>query len=160
MACVFFWLKKFSQSFFIYIYMSHQSAKFFRFPSLNCAGCSVKNCWQITFVTLNTFCPSSKPSLSPTPPVLKGQYQDGQNTNQNQKKNTCRFYIVFQVLKVLLIKICKIQSLDLLFIVVFNLLLSFYLLLAFTIADIIFHKFLKLHSELSEKNIFVTIFLF
>ena len=29
------------------------------------------------------------------------------------------FYIVFQVLKVLLIKICKIQSLDLLFLVVF-----------------------------------------
>ena len=57
-------------------------------------------------------------------------------------------------------KICKIQSLDLLFIVVFNLLLSFYLLLAFTIADIIFHKFLKLHSALSERKIFVTNFPF
>ena len=34
------------------------------------------------------------------------------------------FYIVFQVLKVLLIKICKIQSLDLLFLVVF---ISFYI---------------------------------
>ena len=32
--------------------------------------------------------------------------QDGQNTNQNQMKNTFPFYIVFQVLKVLLGKIC------------------------------------------------------
>ena len=60
------------------------------------------------------------------------------------------FYIVFQVLKVLLIKICKIQSLDLLFL----------FLLAFTSADIIFHKFLELHSKLSEKKIFVTNFPF
>ena len=43
------------------------------------------------------------------------------------------FYIVFQVLKALLIKIFKIQSLDLLF------LMSF--LLAITSADIIFHVF-------------------
>ena len=33
-------------------------------------------------------------------------------------------------------------------------------ILAFTSADIIFHKFLELHSTLSEKNIFVTIFHF
>ena len=52
------------------------------------------------------------------------------------------FYIVFQVLKVLLIKICKIQPLDLL--------LNKALLLAFTSADIIFHKFLELYSTLSE----------
>ena len=45
----------------------------------------------------------------PHPPVLNGQYQNGQNTKQNKMKNTCHFYIVFQVLKVLLIKICKIQ---------------------------------------------------
>ena len=37
---------------------------------------------------------------------------------------TKTFYIVFQVLKVLFIKICKIQSLDLLFLVVF---ISFYI---------------------------------
>ena len=49
---------------------------------------------------------------APPPPVPNGQYQDEQNTNQN-------IYIVFQVLKVLLVKICKIQSLDFLFIVVF-----------------------------------------
>ena len=34
------------------------------------------------------------------------------------------------------------------------------LLLAFTLADIIFHKFLELHSTLSEKRIFVTNFPF
>ena len=55
---------------------------------------------------------------------------------------TRTFYIVFQVLKVLLIKICKIQPLDLL--------LNKALLLAFTSADIIFHKFLELYSTLSE----------
>ena len=41
------------------------------------------------------------------PPVFNGQYRDGWNANQNQMKNTCPFYIVFQVLQVLLIKICK-----------------------------------------------------
>ena len=49
-------------------------------------------------------------------------------------------------------KICKIQSLDLLFLVIF---ISFYI----TSADI-FNKFLELHSTLSEKKIFVTNFPF
>ena len=62
------------------------------------------------------------------------------------------FYIVFQVLKVLLIKICKIQSLDFLFLIVF---ISFYIS-----ADIILHKFLELHSTLSAKMILVTSFSF
>ena len=54
----------------------------------------------------------------PSPPsVLNRQNQDGWNTNQNQLKNTNLFYIVFEVLKVLLIKICKIQLLDFLFLV-------------------------------------------
>ena len=61
------------------------------------------------------------------------------------------FHILFQALKVLLIKICKIQALDLLFLVV---------LLAFTSADINFRKLLELHSTLSEKRIFVTNFSF
>ena len=34
-------------------------------------------------------------------------------------KNTCPFYILFQVLKIRLIKICKTEPPDLLFIVVF-----------------------------------------
>ena len=59
-----------------------------------------------------------------TSPNLNRQYQNGQNTNQNQKKNACPFYTVFQVLEVLLIKICKIQPLDLLFLVIF---ISFYI---------------------------------
>ena len=39
-------------------------------------------------------------------------------------KKTCPFYTVFQVLKVLLIKICKIQPTDFLLFVVF---ISFYI---------------------------------
>ena len=42
---------------------------------------------------------------------------DGWNTNQNQMKNAHPFYIVFEVLKVLIIIICKMQPLDLLFLV-------------------------------------------
>ena len=85
---------------------------------------SLRDCRQ-TFVTLNRFCiliPS--PHSPPSPPVLNGQYQDGENTKQNQKKNTYPFYTVFQALKVLLIKICKLKPLDLLYLVVF---ISFYI---------------------------------
>ena len=64
---------------------------------------------------LNRFCLLSR---NLHPPVLNGQYQDGWNTNQNQMKNAQPFYTVFQVLKVLLIKIYKIQPPDLLFLVV------------------------------------------
>ena len=60
------------------------------------------------------------------------------------------FYIVFQVLKVLLIKICEIQSLDLLFLVF----ISFY------ISRYHYSQVLELHSTLSEKKIFVTNFPF
>ena len=51
-------------------------------------------------------CQLSKP---PNPLVFNGQYQGGWNTNQNQMKNTPPVYIVFQVLKVLLTKNCKIS---------------------------------------------------
>ena len=65
---------------------------------------------------LKGFCLLSKPR---TPPVFNGQYQNGWNANQNQMKNTQPFYITFQVLKVLLIKICKyIQPPELLLFVV------------------------------------------
>ena len=66
-------------------------------------------------------------------------------------KNTCPFYIVFQVLKILLIKNSKVQPPGLLFLL---------FLLAFTLGDIIFHKFLELHSVLSKKRIFLTKFPF
>ena len=55
-------------------------------------------------------------------------------------KKHIAFYIVFQVLKVLLIKICQIQPLYLLF-------------LDISSADIIFHKFLVLHSTLTGKDL-------
>ena len=59
--------------------------------------------------------------------------------------------LAFQVLKVGLKKICKIESPDILFLVVF---------ISFTSADIIFHKFLELHSVLSVKKVFATNFFF
>ena len=69
--------------------------------------------YKLTFVTINRFC-----LLSSRLSILNRQYQDGWNTNQKQMKNVHPFCIVFQVLKVLLIKICKIQTPDLLFLVV------------------------------------------
>ena len=66
-------------------------------------------------------------------------------------KITCLFYIAFQLLKVLLIH-RQIRP------PVFYVLLF---LLAFTSADIIFYKFLKLHSALPEEKIFrCEVFLF
>ena len=62
--------------------------------------------------------PTPPPPPPPTPthprPILDftgiaHQYQDRKNINQNQMKNACPFYNAFQVLKLLLIKICKIQ---------------------------------------------------
>ena len=55
---------------------------------------SLRDCQQITFVTLNRFC-----SLSKTlpPPVLNRKYQDGWNTNQNQMKNTLLFTLYFKI---------------------------------------------------------------
>ena len=68
-------------------------------------------------------------------------------------KNACpfMFYIVFQVLEVLFIKICKIKPPYLLFLVVF---------ISFSLADIISHKFLGLHPTSEKKKIFVTTFPF
>ena len=62
-------------------------------------------------------------------------------------KKYITFYIEFQVLKVLLIKICKIQPL-------------YFLVLDASSADIIFHKFLTLHSTLTRKRFSSQIFLF
>ena len=73
------------------------------------------------------------PQVKPPPPVPYRQYQAVWNTNQNQMKNACLFYIVFQVLKVVLLKSYKIQLPVLLILVVFM------------PADIIFYKFLELH---------------
>ena len=67
-------------------------------------------------------------------------------------KKTCSIYIAFQVLNIYLINICKIEPLDLLFLVVF---ISFYIS-----RYIIFHKCLELHSILSVKKIFENEFSF
>ena len=85
---------------------------------------------------------------SPQPSVLNRQNQDGQNTNKDQMKNSCLFYIVFQVLKVLLINISKIKPPDLLILVAF---ISFYMRR---------YQSLELYSTLSEKKISVTNFPF
>ena len=88
-------------------------------------GFLIRDSQQITFITLNRFCPLSK--KTPTPSVLNRQYQVGWNTKQNEMKNSCLFYSVFQVLKVLL----KVQPV-----------LSFICFTsAFTSADIIFYNF-------------------
>ena len=99
---------------------------------------------------LNRLFPLRKPPL-----FLTGNInQDGWNTNQNQMKNTCFFYIVFQVWKVLLKELVRHTY------QIFYFLLFYTVILAFTTsADIIFHKFLELHST-SEKKMFVTIFPF
>ena len=148
----------------------------------NLFSSSFKGLSTITFVTLNGFCPLSKKSPTPLFPA------------DNIKMNrilTKIFSIVFRVLKVLLIKNCKMQLLDLSlhekcrnsgpYFPVFGLNTERYwpeikyepeispyldtfhtgfhfllFLLAFTSADIIFHKFSELHSTLSEKKIFIT----
>ena len=65
-------------------------------------------------------------------------------------KNT--LHIVFQALKIALIKITKVTAT--------SLFISFCFALAFTSADIIFHKLLELNSTLSEKRFLWQIFLF
>ena len=74
---------------------------------------------QITFITLNGFCPLGKIYIyiyiyikNKTPLFLM-------NNIKIDRILTNIFDIVFQVLKVLLIKICEMQSLDLLVLVVF-----------------------------------------
>ena len=67
-------------------------------------------------------------------------------------KNKCPFYIVFQVLKKLLIKIYKIKPPPVIFFVCFT--------LASTSADIIFHNILEHNSPLTEERFLSQIFLF
>ena len=79
---------------------------------------------------LNGFCSLSE--KSPISPALNGQYQDEWNTKQNRMKNTPPFYIVFQVLQVILINICRISH------------QIFYFLLFYVSFDISRHYFLQI----------------
>ena len=72
-----------------------------------------RDCQQITSVTPNGF---FRQAIKTPPPVSNGQKMD--------KILTKIFYIVFQFSQLPLIKVCKIQSLALLFLVVF---ISFYI---------------------------------
>ena len=73
----------------------------------------------------------------PIPPVLNKQNQDEWNTKQNQLKNTHLFHIAFEVLKVLFIKICKMQPLDLLFLVALCYISRYHFSLIFRVSYII-----------------------
>ena len=114
----------------------------------------VRDCRQITFVTLNGFCPLINPPPHP-PPALNGQYQNGWSTNQNHEneKYIYTFFTldVFEALSVRLIKICKIQPPNLLFVFAF---ISFY------IGRYHFSKTFRTSFNNSEKNIFASNFLF
>ena len=105
----------------------------------------VRDHWQITFITLNRFCALIK--KNPTSLFLIDNIKlDGVPTKIKWKIHTLLYF----KFKVPLIKIYKINH------------QIFYLLLFYIVfsADIIFHKFLELHSTLSEKTIFVKNFLF
>ena len=78
----------------------------------------------------------------PTRSVLNRQYQAGRN-NRNLMQNTNLFWILFHVLKVLLIKIIRCSD-HFLYFLLFR--------ISFTSADIFFYKFLELHSTLPEKG--------
>ena len=94
---------------------------------------------------LTDFVPKAK--KKPTAPVLNMLTDNNKMKRIPTKTNS--IYIVFQVLKVLLVKSYKNNH------QIFYFLL---LLLAFTSTEIIFHKFLELHSTLSEKQIFISNF--
>ena len=72
-------------------------------------------------------------------------------------KNTCPFYIVFQVLKVLPVKILRYAKKDTATISFIS--CCFYWLLHQQVY-IIFHKFLEIHSTLFEKKVFVRFYVF
>ena len=111
----------------------------------------VRDCQQIYFAKLNRNCLlSKKKPKKNTTLLLTDNITMNRIPTKIKWKTTCPFYIVVQVLKKLLIKSCKNSH------QIFSLLF----LLAFTSANIIFQKFLELHSTLSEKKIFVMNFPF
>ena len=110
------------------------------------------DCRQITFVTLNRFCLlSNSPSYPPN--CSEQELSKWMEYQLKSMKNThpLAFYIVFKFWRILLIKIVGYSHW------IFYL---FCFMLAFTSTDIVFHRFLELHSTLSGKKIFVINFPF
>ena len=58
-------------------------------------GQNQRDCQQVSFTTLNRFCPYV---TSPSYSAHNGKYQAGWNTNQNQIKNMCQAVFLFLVL--------------------------------------------------------------
>ena len=82
----------------------------------------LRDCQQITFITFNRFCPLNK-TLYPAPLFLIDNIKmDRIPTTIKWKIHA--FTLYFNFLKVIIIKLCKIQPPDLLFLVVF---ISFYI---------------------------------
>ena len=100
----------------------------------------LRDCRPMTFVTFNRFFPLSKIKHPPY-----GQYQDGQNTNQNFLHSVSSF---------------EGTSYKNLYDTVTRSFISCCFLAASTSEDIVFHNLSVLHLALSEKKIFVTNFLF
>ena len=88
-----------------------------------------------------------QPPVPPPRRTLLFSVLNGQNvkmawivyTKQNKMKNKCPLHIIFQVLEVLLIKICKSNQSHQIFYLLLHAFISFYI--HFTSADTIFHKF-------------------
>ena len=113
---------------------------------------SLRDRQQITFVMLNKFCPLSKLPLNrppPSPPtplfLTKKTKLDGIPSKIKWKIHVF-WYIVFRVLKLLLIKKYKIELINQF------LYLLFYITSAFTWADIIFYNFWEPNATISEKR--------
>ena len=102
---------------------------------------------------LNRFFPLSKTPPIPSPiPVVNRQYQNGwrTNANKNQMKNTPIFFIVFQVLRVLLKKNVRYSH------------QIFYFLLFYISCYIsrYFSQIFRTSVSIISKKIFITIFPF
>ena len=100
------------------------------------------DCRQITFVTLNGFCPLSK--TSPTRMSLTDNIKMKRIPNKIRWKMNCVLTLDFKFWSYFL------QPPD----------LFYFLLFLLTSADITFYKFSELHSTLTGKKIFLTNFPF
>ena len=106
----------------------------------------VKGLSTNSFVMLNRFCHFSKTSTS-TSQFLTDNIKISRITTKIKWKMQPLFTLYFKFWRYFLLKFVRWATIS--FISCF--------ILAFTSADIIFHKYLELHST-SEKKIFVTIF--